>query len=50
MCYLLPGVLMIVTSDEEITSKRNILTMIAVTCLTTFGFMGGVQTIRGMIV
>ena len=49
MCYLIPGVLMIVTSDEKLTSKKNILTMIIVTCLTTFGFMGGVQTIRGMI-
>ena len=49
MCYLIPGVLMILTSGEEITSKKNILTIIAVTLLTTFGFMGGIQTIRGNI-
>ena len=50
MCYLIPGVLMILTSGEEITSKKNILTIIAVTLLTTFGFMGGIQTIRGNII
>jgi amino acid permease len=49
MCYLIPGVLMIVTSDEKITSRKNICTIVAVTCLTTFGFMGGVQTVRGVI-
>ena len=49
MCYLVPGVLMILTSGEEITSKKNILSIIAITLLTTFGFMGGVQTIRGNI-
>ena len=49
MCYLFPGVLMIVTSEDKITSTKNICTIVAVTCLTTFGFMGGVQTIRGII-
>ena len=49
MCYLVPGVLMILTSGQPITSKKNILSLIAVTLLTTLGFMGGVQTIRGNI-
>ena len=49
MCYLIPGVLMVLTSGEDITSRKNILTIIAVTFLTTFGFMGGIQTIRGNI-
>ena len=40
---------MIVTSEDKITSTKNICTIVAVTCLTTFGFMGGVQTIRGII-
>ena len=49
MCYLIPGTLMIKTSGEELTSKKNILTIIAITCLTSIGFMGGLQTIRGNI-
>ena len=49
MCYLIPGILMIKTSGEELTSKNNILTIIAITCLTSIGFMGGLQTIRGNI-
>ena len=49
MCYLLPGALMVITSDEKVTSKKNILTLIGIISLTTFGFMGGVQTIRGII-
>jgi hypothetical protein len=49
MCYLMPGVLMVLTSGESYTSKKNIITLVIVTFLTTFGFMGGVQTIRGNI-
>ena len=49
MCFLLPGALMVVTSDEKVTSKKNILTIIGVISLTTFGFMGAIQTIRGII-
>ena len=49
ICYLMPGVLMIVTSGESVTSAKNIIRMIIVTFLTTMGFMGGVQTIRGNI-
>ena len=40
---------MIKTSNESLTSTKNIMRIIAVTCLTTMGFMGGVQTIRGNI-
>ena len=39
MCYLVPGVLMILTSGQPITSKKNILSLIAVTLLTTLGFI-----------
>ena len=46
MCYLIPGALMIVTSDEKITSRNNIIKMVIIVLLTTFGFMGAVQTIR----
>ena len=49
MCYLMLGVLMVLTSGESYTSKKNIITLVIVTFLTTFGFMGGVQTIRGNI-
>ena len=49
MCYLIPGVMMILTSNDKIMSYKNLLTISAIICLTTIGFMGGVQTIRGMI-
>ena len=49
MCYLIPGVMMILTSNDKIMSFKNILRMTTIILLTTIGFMGGVQTIRGMI-
>ena len=49
ICYLIPGILMIKTSKQELTSKRNICTIIIIAALVTFGFMGGIQTIRGII-
>ena len=50
ICYLIPGVLMIKASKQELTSRRNIITMIIILILTVFGFMGGVQTIRSIII
>ena len=49
ICYLIPGILMIKTSKQELTSPRNICTIIIIAALVTFGFMGGIQTIRGII-
>ena len=49
ICYLIPGALMVVTSGESVTSSKNIIRMIVIIFLTTMGFMGGVQTIRGNI-
>lgn len=49
MCYLIPGALMVKTSEESITSWKNIMRIIAITFLTTMGFMGGIQTIRNNI-
>ena len=49
ICYLMPGILMLKTSKEKINSKKNIITIIIIVTLTSFGFMGGVQTIRGII-
>ena len=49
ICYIIPGVLMILTSNEKMTSFKNILTFLVVACLATFGFMGGVQTLRKII-
>jgi amino acid permease len=49
ICYMIPGVLMILTSNEKVTSFKNILTFLVVACLATFGFMGGVQTLRKII-
>ena len=49
MCFILPGALMIKSSGEKITSKKNIITFIIVAVLSTVGFMGGIQTIRGII-
>ena len=49
ICYMIPGVLMILTSNEKATSFKNILTFLVVACLATFGFMGGVQTLRKII-
>ena len=49
MCYLIPGAMMILTSKEKITSFKNIISLMLITCLTTIGFMGGIQTIRGII-
>ena len=50
MCYLIPGVMMILTNKDKIMSFRNILRISAIVCLTSIGFMGGIQTIRGMII
>ena len=47
--YLIPGVMIIKTSNEDLTSKNNILRIIVITTLTTFGFMGGIQAIRASI-
>ena len=49
ICYLIPGVLMIKASNQDLKSRRNILTIIAISLLTIFGFMGGLQTIRSII-
>ena len=49
ICYLIPGILMIKTSKEDLTSIKNIFTLIIIVTLVTFGFMGGIQTIRGII-
>ena len=49
ICYLMPGVLMIKTSKEKMSSPKNIITIIIIVCLSSFGIMGGVQTIRGII-
>ena len=49
ICYLIPGILMIKTSKQDLNSKRNIITIILIALLVTFGFMGGIQTIRGII-
>ena len=49
ICYLLPGIMMIKTSKQDLTSPKNIFTIIAIACLVSFGFMGGIQTIRGII-
>ena len=49
MCYLIPGVLIIVTSNQKMNTLPNILRVIAITSLTTIGFMGGIQTIRKII-
>ena len=48
--YLIPGVMIIKTSNEDLTSKNNILRIIVITTLTTFGFMGGIQAIRASII
>ena len=50
ICYLIPGVMMIKASGQEIKSRRNIITIIIILILTVFGFMGGIQTIRGIII
>ena len=47
--YVIPGSMIILTSGESMTSKKNILRLIAVLCLATMGFMGGVETIRDNI-
>ena len=49
ICYLLPGIMMIKTSKQELTSPRNICTVVIIASLVSFGFMGGLQTIRGII-
>ena len=49
ICYLLPGIMMIKTSKQELTSPRNICTIVIIASLVSFGFMGGLQTIRGII-
>lgn len=49
ICYLMPGILMLKTSKEKMNSPKNIITIIIIVTLTSFGFMGGVQTIRGII-
>ena len=49
ICYLIPGILMIKTSKQDLNSKRNVITIILIALLVTFGFMGGIQTIRGII-
>jgi amino acid permease len=49
ICYLIPGILMIKTSKQDLTSPKNIFTLVVVVTLTSFGFMGGLQTIRGII-
>ena len=49
ICYLIPGILMIKTSKQDLTSPKNIFTIVVVVTLTSFGFMGGLQTIRGII-
>lgn len=48
ICYLLPGILMIKTSKKELTSPKNIVTIIISATLVSFGFMGGLQTIRSI--
>ncbi len=47
--YLIPGVMIILTSKEKITSRMNIIRCIVIIVLNTFGFMGGLQTIRSVI-
>ena len=49
ICYLMPGILMLKTSNQKLSSRKNIITIIIIIVLTSFGFMGGVQTIRGII-
>ena len=49
ICYVIPGSMIILTSRENITSKKNIIRIIVVVCLATIGFMGGVETIRDNI-
>ena len=47
--FLIPGVLIVKTSGEKLTSLTNITRLIVIIVLTTFGLMGGVQTIRNII-
>ena len=49
ICYLIPGVMMIKASGQDLKSRKNIITIIIITVLTVFGFMGGIQTIRSII-
>ena len=49
MCYLIPGIMMIKSNDENIASCKNIMRIIGITFLTLMGFMGGIQTIRNNI-
>ena len=49
ICYLIPGILMIKTSRKDLSSPKNVITIIIICTLTVFGFMGGLQTIRSII-
>ena len=49
ICYLIPGVMMIKASGQDLKSRKNIITIIIIMVLTVFGFMGGIQTIRSII-
>ena len=49
ICFLIPGILMIKTSNKNLNDPNNILIILIIFSLTVIGFMAGLQSIRDII-
>lgn len=46
--FLMPGLMYVKTSGQPYTSTKNIIVLCATCCLCSIGFIGGVETIKGI--